>query len=74
MATVPDAVAEEALDYDETRRRGGVNCGDVDFATRKGPPCGRVSRIEYEVDTRYLDPEDLGRRVGINQGELGRTP
>ena len=66
MAMLPDAVPEEALDYDEILRRGGANCGDEDFALCKCPHCGRIYLIEYEVDTIYLDPEDLGRRVGIN--------
>jgi hypothetical protein len=66
MATLPDAVPEEALDYAEILRRGGSNCGDEDFALCKCPHCGRIYLIEYEVDTIYLDPDDLGRRVGID--------
>jgi hypothetical protein len=66
MATLPDAVPEEALDYAEILRRGGTNCGDEDFALCKCPRCGRIYFIEYEGDTTYLDPDDLGRRVGID--------
>lgn len=65
---IPDAVPEEALDYHEILRRGGANCGDEDFALCKCPQCGRIYLIEYEVDTIYLDPEDLGRRVDTNIG------
>jgi hypothetical protein len=66
MAMLSDAVPEDALDYDEILRRGGANCGDEDFALCKCPHCGRIYLIEYEVDTIYLDPVDLGRRVGID--------
>jgi hypothetical protein len=66
MAMLSDAVPEEALDYDEILRRGGANCGDEDFALCKCPHCGRIYLIEYEVDTIYLDPVDLARRVGID--------
>jgi hypothetical protein len=71
MAIVPNAVPEIALDYDEIRRRGGANCGDEDFALCKCPHCGRVYLVEYEVDTLYLDPVNLDRRVGINIGVSG---
>jgi len=66
MALVPDAVPEAALDFEEIFRRGGANCGDEDFALCKCPQCGRVFLIEYEVDTLYLDPLNLERRVAIN--------
>lgn len=66
MAIIPDAVSEAALDYEEIFRRGGANCGDEDFALCKCPHCGRLYLIEYEVDTLYLDPADLARRVGID--------
>lgn len=62
MAIVP----EEALDYDEIIRRGGANCGDEDFALCKWPHCGRVYLVDYEVDTLYLDPANLDRRIHIN--------
>ncbi len=69
MAIIPDAVPEEVLDYAEILRRGGSNCGDEDFALCKCPHCGRVYLIEYEVDTLYLDADDLGRRESIYLGE-----
>ena len=50
MALVPNAVPEEALDYDEILRRGGANDGDEDFALCKCPHCGRMYLIEYEFD------------------------
>src|SRR5262245_28816360 len=65
MVIVPDAVPEEALDYDEILRRGGANFGDENFALRKCPHCGRVYLIEYEVDTLYLDAGNLERRVAL---------
>lgn len=68
MPIVPDAVPEEARDYEEILRRGGRNHGDEDFALCKCPHCGRIYLIEYEVDTLYLDPMDLRRRVPINIG------
>jgi hypothetical protein len=71
MAILPDAVPESALDYDEILRRGGGNCGDEDFALCKCPHCGRVYLVEYEVDTLYLDPADLGRRISIDIGWSG---
>ncbi|MGC1272422.1 MAG: hypothetical protein WBC44_01850 [Planctomycetaceae bacterium] len=63
--TVPDVVPEGALDYKEIFRRGGANCGDEDFALCKCPRCGRVYLLEYEVDTIYLDAEDLARRASV---------
>src|SRR4051812_10290233 len=68
MALVPDAVPEAALDYYEILQRGGANCGDEDFALCKCPHCGRVYLMEYEVDTLYLDPTNLDRRIGITFG------
>jgi hypothetical protein len=65
MAIVPDAVPEAALDYAEILRRGGANCGDEDFALCKCPHCDRVYLVEYEVDTLYLDPKNLDRRIDI---------
>src|SRR5436190_1440025 len=68
MAFVPDAVPEEALDYEEIFRRAGANCGDEDFSLCKCPHCGHVYLIEYEADTIYLDPANLNRRLSINIG------
>jgi hypothetical protein len=65
MAFVRDAVPGEALDYDEIFLRGGQNFGDEDFALCKCPHCGRLYLIEYEVDTIYLDPDDLSQREDI---------
>ena len=65
MPFIPDAVPEQALDYDEIYRRGGENCGDEDFALCKCPHCGCVYLIEYEVDTIYLDATDLSKRLSL---------
>ena len=46
----------------------GANCGDEDFALCKCPVCSRIYLIEYEVDTIYLDPKDLDRRLDIEMG------
>jgi hypothetical protein len=58
-------VPEEAIDYTEVYRRGGANHGDEDFAFFRCPHCRRVYLLEYEVDTVYLDPADLSRRVPV---------
>jgi len=58
-------VPETAIDYDEVLRRGGENCGDEDFALFKCPYCARVYLLEYEVDTVYLDANDLSRRANV---------
>jgi hypothetical protein len=63
-------VPEEALDYQEILRRGGANCGDEDFALFKCPNCCQIYLLEYEVDTVYLDPNDLTRRVDISHGAI----
>jgi hypothetical protein len=65
MPLVLDAVRETDLDHHEILRRGGSNHGDEDFAVCKCPRCARVYLIETEVDTLYLDPADLTRRVGL---------
>lgn len=58
-----ELVPEEVIDYAEVFHRGGANCGDEDFAFFRCPHCRRVYLLEYEVDTVYLDPNDLSRRV-----------
>jgi hypothetical protein len=60
-----ELVPEEAIDYDEVLRRGGHNHGDEDFALFKCPHCGRIYLLEYEVDTVYLDPNDLTKRAPV---------
>jgi predicted RNA-binding Zn-ribbon protein involved in translation (DUF1610 family) len=60
-----DLVPEEAIDYAEVIKRGGANHGDEDFALFKCPHCGQVYLLEYEVDTVYLDPADLSKRVPV---------
>src|SRR5882724_7879851 len=65
-----DFVPETAIDYDEVIRRGGRNLGDEDFALFKCPACGRIYLLEYEVDTAYLDPEDLSRRADVVEGSF----
>ena len=63
---VDELVPEDAIDYAEVFRRGGHNLGDEDFALFKCPNCGRVYLMEYEVDTVYLDPNDLSRRLPVH--------
>jgi hypothetical protein len=64
-----ELVPEEAIDYAEVYLRGGANHGDKDFALFKCPHCGRVYLLEYELDTVYLDPANLARRVPVyNEG------
>jgi predicted RNA-binding Zn-ribbon protein involved in translation (DUF1610 family) len=65
-----DLVPETAIDYDEVFRRGGRNLGDEDFALFKCPSCGRIYLLEYEVDTAYLDADDLSRRADVVQGSF----
>jgi hypothetical protein len=62
---VPDLVPEDAIDYAEVFRRGGRNHGDEDFALFKCPKCCRIYLLEYEVDTVYLDANDLSKRVPV---------
>jgi hypothetical protein len=59
-------VPEEAIDSAEVFQRGGHNMGDEDFALFKCPNCGRIYLLEYEVDTVYLDPNDLSRRLPVH--------
>lgn len=65
-----DFVPEESIDYGEVFRRGGRNLGDEDFALFKCPNCGRIYLLECEVDTVYLDPNDLTRRVPVYGGSF----
>jgi hypothetical protein len=58
-------VTDEALDYEKIIQRGGANYGDEDFALFKCPHCDRIYLMDYEVDTVYLDPLDLRRRVDV---------
>ena len=73
MAFVPDAVLKNC----STTMRYFVAVERI--AATKTLPCANVRvaaalyLIEYEVDTLYLDPEDLARRVGINIGVSGFT-
>jgi hypothetical protein len=62
---MPDFVPETAIDYEEIFRRGGHNMGDEDFALFKCPNCSHVYLIDYEVDTVYLDGDDLSRRTDV---------
>ena len=65
-----DLVPETAIDYDEVFRRGGRNVSDEDFALFKCPSCRRIYLLEYEVDTAYLDPDDLSRRAPVFDGSF----
>ncbi|HXE52135.1 MAG TPA: hypothetical protein VN541_03930 [Tepidisphaeraceae bacterium] len=70
LAGALDLVLETAIDYDEVFRRGGRNLGDEDFALFKCPSCARVYLIDYEVDTIYLDADDLSRRTDASPGSF----
>lgn len=63
-------VPESAIDYGEVFRRGGQNLGDEDFALFKCPSCGRIYLIDYEVDTIYLEADDLSKRSDAPLGQL----
>src|SRR5882757_9587436 len=65
-----DLVPETAIDYAEVYRRGGHNLGDEDCALFKCPACGQIYLIDYEVDTIYIDGDDLSRRMDANTDEL----
>lgn len=56
---MPDFVPETAIDSEEVFRRGGRNFGDEDFAHFKCPSCDRISLLEYEVETVYVDRSGL---------------
>lgn len=58
-------VAETQIDYHEIIRRGGANGGDEDFAFIRFPNCEQIYLINYEVDTVYIDANDLSRRIGF---------
>jgi len=58
-------VPEAAIDYDEVFRRGGQNWGDEDFDLFRCPNCGHIYLLEYEVDTVYLDADDLTKRAAV---------
>ena len=62
---IDERVPEEAIDYARVLERGGANHGDEDFAFFRCPHCHHVYLLEYEVETVYLDPYDLSRRVDV---------
>lgn len=53
------------IDYAEVIARGGANCGDEDFAVFACPHCRHAYLLEYEIDTAYLDANDLSKRVSV---------
>lgn len=60
-----DFVEETDVDYHKILSRGGANGGNEDYALFRCPACGRIYLIDYEVDTVFLDADDLARRVSI---------
>lgn len=58
-------VTERDIDYWEIIRRGRANGGDEDFAFLQCPGCGHIYLIDSEIDTAYLDADDLSRRNGF---------
>lgn len=58
-------VPETAISYEAIFERGGANCGDEGFALFKCPNCGHIYLFEYEVDTVYLDANDLKKRIMV---------
>lgn len=66
VGPVADAVLEYDLDCDEILRRGGANYGDENFALLKCPKCGTVYLLEWEVETMYVNAEDLTQREDLH--------
>lgn len=56
-------VGEGEIDCEEVMSRGGANCGDEYFAVFACPFCRQVYLLECEVDTAYVDANDLKKRV-----------
>ncbi len=56
-------VTEAEINYRQVIRRGGTSGGDENFAFVRCPSCGQIYLIDHEVDTAYLDANDLSRRV-----------
>ena len=65
MSDDTDLVGEGEINYAAVMARGGANCGDEDFALFACPFCRHVYLLEYEVDTAYLDGNDLKNRVSV---------
>jgi hypothetical protein len=63
-------VTQAELDYQESYRRGGHNCGDEDFALFKRPFCGRIYLMDYELDTVYLEGHEFSQRVRTSAGSF----
>jgi len=61
-----DFVKETDINYYEIWKRGGANGGDEDYALFRCPKCRTTYLIDYEVDTVFLDADDLARRVSIS--------
>ncbi len=66
-----DFVPESAIDHVAVLERGGANLGDEDFALFKCLNCGLVYLLDYEVDTVYLDGNDLSLRHDIVDSAQG---
>lgn len=65
-------VPESAIDYAAIFGRGGRNSGDEDFALFKCPSCSHVYLMDYEVDTVYVDGNDLSQREGVSDPQYPR--
>ena len=65
MSSDSPFVGEGEIDHAEIMSCGGANCGDEDFAVFACPHCRHVYLLEYEVDTAYLDANDLSKRVSV---------
>ncbi len=61
-----DFVKETDINYYEIWKRGGANGGDEDYALFRCPNCRTTYLMDYEVDTVFLDADDLARRVSIS--------
>jgi hypothetical protein len=61
-----DFVPGTAIDCEEVFRRGGRNLSNEYFELFKCPSCARIYLMECEVDTIYLDGNDLSRRAAVD--------
>jgi ribosomal protein S27E len=61
-------ITEKDIDYKSIMLHGGANEGNEDFAFIQCPSCGHIYLIESEVDTIYLDSNNLSVRKGFYSG------
>jgi hypothetical protein len=54
-----DFVKETDLNYDLILKRVAAYTQGDDFNIFKCPACNRIYLIEYDAETRFIDPDDL---------------